>query len=223
MKILLMDDSGEPSQAIGKYLPDCVIEVVTEFEKLTQRLHSDHFDCIIMDLSACRQRPAQAIKELKRISTKAGIIILSGNASLSDRIDALKAGADDFLMRPFDLSELSARILSLLRRLIVLNIEHRSYREIEMDMNAKMVYVNNSRIDLTKKELELLLYFIENKNRVITRESLSAHLANQRKEPRHNADIIYAHVKNLKKKLAGADCNPYLKTVYGIGYKWEDL
>ncbi len=222
MKILVMDDSREVLDALDNGLPDCKIEAVAGFEQFERKLQSEVFDCVVVDLSSIDQVFKQPIREIKRINKQAGIIVTSGSATLQDRIDALKAGADDFLMKPYEGSELAARIFSLLRRLTFLNEEGLVFKEIRMDMNAKLVYVNDIKLDLTKKELELLIYFIENKNRVITKQSLTTYLTSHGKDFRSSADIIYAHVKNLKKKLTEAGCNAYLKTVYGVGYKWEN-
>lgn len=207
---------------INEYLPDFDLEVVSSLDRFEQRMKSDLYRCLIVDISMMESTSAAFIANIKMTNKSSGIIITSDRDSLKERIDALKTGADDFLTKPYDALELAARVVSLNRRVNIFSRNDLVCKEISVDIGAKIAYVNGSELDLTKKELELLLYFIEHKNSVIKRNSLIWHLSGQYKDIRSNADVIYAHVKNLKKKLAEAGCKTYLKTIYGIGYKWDD-
>lgn len=130
-------------------------------------------------------------------------------------------GADDYLTKPFHLSELTARIYSVIRRKQFNNTQIIKQQELEIDFLAKTVSVNNEPIVLTKKEFNLLMYFIGNKNRVLSKSTLAEHLSGDFADMFDNHDFVYAHVKNLKRKLSDAGCESYIKTVYGTGYKWE--
>lgn len=131
-------------------------------------------------------------------------------------------GADDYLSKPFHLQELAARIYALIRRKSFENHNIISQKELEVNLLAKTVKVNQQLVTLTKKELDLLLYFVANKNRVIPKSAIAEHLSGDLADILDNYDFIYAHIKNLKKKLTDAGMNNYLKTLYGTGYKWTD-
>ena len=146
--------------------------------------------------------------------------LLSAKNSIDDRIAGLNLGADDYLSKPFHLSELSARISAVIRRrrfdgnkVIVMN-------EITIDTIAKIVAIDNVGLDLTRKEYDLLLYLVSNKNRVISKNAIAESISGDGADLYDNFDFIYAHMKNLKKKLTAAGCEDYIKSIYGMGYKF---
>jgi DNA-binding response OmpR family regulator len=161
------------------------------------------------------------LEELKKQQKQDGVIIISAKNSLEDKIKGLQIGADDYLTKPFHLSELAARVYSIIRRKQFDNTNIIQQNELTIDLLAKTASANNKPIILTKKEFDLLLYFIGNKNRVLSKSTLAEHLSGDFADMLDNHDFVYAHVKNLKKKLSEAGCETYLKTVYGTGYKWE--
>ena len=161
------------------------------------------------------------LEELKRQDKQDGVIIISAKNALDDKIKGLQIGADDYLTKPFHLSELAARIYSVIRRKQSGNSNTVRQNELEIDLLAKAISVHNLPVILTKKEFDLLLYFIGNRNRVISKSTLAEHLSGDFADMLDNHDFVYAHIKNLKKKLSEAGCESYLKTVYGTGYKWE--
>jgi DNA-binding response OmpR family regulator len=133
----------------------------------------------------------------------------------------LKLGADDYLAKPFHQAELAARVESLIRRkqfdgsnLIVQN-------ELSIDIHAKTVTVYELPVNLTKKEYDLLLFFMGNKNKVLSKAALAEHLSGDFADMFDSHDFVYAHVKNLKRKLKEKGYGDYIKTIYGTGYKWK--
>ncbi|HHH53813.1 MAG TPA: response regulator transcription factor, partial [Bacteroidetes bacterium] len=160
--------------------------------------------------------------ELKSLDKKDGIIIISAKETLESRIEGLQLGADDYLTKPFHLSELLVRIQALIRRKQFNGNNKVIFNEIEIDLLSKVVKVNDSIIELTKKEIDLLLYLIGNKNRVLSKSAIAEHLSGDMADMMDNHDFVYAHIKNLKKKLHKAGSDDYIKTVYGLGYKWID-
>lgn len=224
MKILIMERAGEIAETIAENLRELgyQFDFVESFDQVIGCLLAEHYDCVVADMSVFSGLTAEMIKSLRAVNKHMGLIVTSTDMSFQERVDALHTGADDFLAKPFDPSELTARILALCRRTAVYNRDVLVYREIKIDMSAKTVSANDRPLHLTKKELELLLYFLDHKNSVIRKDNLITFLSGQLLDFKSNADIIYAHVKNLKKKMSEAGCNMYLKTVYGIGYKWDD-
>ena len=146
---------------------------------------------------------------------------ISAKDAIEDKISGLKIGADDYLSKPFHLSELSARIYAVIRRKKFGNSNQIDINELQIDLLAKAVRVQNKTVSLTKKEYDLLLFLIGNKNRIISKAAVAANLSGDMADMLDNYDFVYAHIKNLKKKLADAGCTDYIKTAYGMGYKWE--
>jgi DNA-binding response OmpR family regulator len=160
------------------------------------------------------------LEQLKRDNKTDGVIIISAKDAIDDRILGLNLGADDYITKPFHLSELSARITALIRRRKFKGQTAIQLNELTIDPQAKTVSVNGQPVDLTRKEYDLLLYLTSNQNRVISKNAIAEHLSGDA-DTFDNFDVIYAHIKNLKRKLAQAGAEDYIKSVYGMGYKFE--
>jgi DNA-binding response OmpR family regulator len=160
------------------------------------------------------------IRELKKKGSEAGIIIISAKNSIEDKISGLDLGADDYLTKPFHLSELNSRIKSIVRRRSFKGSNEICFHEISIVPDEMLVSVNKKTVTLTKKEFDLLLFFISNKNRVITKESIAEHLWGDDMDTADSFDFIYSHIKNLRKKLVEKGSEDYIQTVYGMGYKF---
>ncbi|MBV2225582.1 MULTISPECIES: response regulator transcription factor [unclassified Sphingobacterium] len=223
MKILIIEDEIELAKSMIQYLSEerYLCEVANTFSEAKDRIENFSYDCILLDISLPDGNGLKLLEELKSLGKQDGVIIISAKDSLDDKIKGLQIGADDYLTKPFHLSELNARIYSLMRRKQFNNSNIITQGKLEIDLLARTVSSNHNIIPLTKKELNLLLYFIGNKNRVLSKSILAEHLSGDFADMLDNHDFVYAHVKNLKKKLNEAGCDHYLKTVYGTGYKWE--
>ena len=223
MKILIIEDEKELAKSIVEYLSEenYLCEVASTFTEAMDKTKSYTYDCILLDISLPDGNGLKVLEELKKENKQDGVIIISAKNALEDKIKGLQIGADDYLTKPFHLSELTARIYSIIRRKKFDNSNIIKQNELEIDLLAKTVFVNNTQIVLTKKEFDLLIYFIGNKNRVLSKSILAEHLSGDFADMLDNHDFVYAHVKNLKKKLTDAGCEHYIKTVYGTGYRWE--
>ena len=149
------------------------------------------------------------------------MIIISAKETLETRIEGFNLGADDYLTKPFHLSELLVRIQALIRRKNFKGNNIITFNEIEINVLSKTVSINNTPKDFTKKEIDLLLYLVGNKNKVLSKSAIAEHLSGDMADMLDNYDFVYAHIKNLKKKLNEAGSGDYIKTVYGLGYKWQ--
>jgi DNA-binding response OmpR family regulator len=223
MKILIIEDEKELASSISTYLSDenYICEMAPSFEEAIEKIKTYDYDCILLDLMLPGGSGLKILEELKMLNKQEGVIIISAKNSLEDKIKGLQIGADDYLPKPFHLSELSARIYSVIRRKHFGNTNKISINEIEVDLLSKTVSANQLPLILTKTEYDLLLFFIGNKNKVISKNALAEHLSGDMADMMDNYGFVYAHVKNLKKKLADAKCANYIKTMYGVGYKWE--
>lgn len=223
MKILIIEDERELAASMAEYLTGQGYrsEFAETYSQAIDKISTFQYDCILLDLMLPGGSGLKVLEEIKKQNKQDGVIIISAKDSLEDKITGLQTGADDYLAKPFHLSELSARIYSLLRRQQFGNTNVIIQKELQIDLLAKTLLVNNQAVSLTKKEFDLLLLFIGNKNRVISKNALAEHLSGDMADMLDNHDFVYAHIKNLKRKLTDAGYNNYLKTVYGTGYKWD--
>jgi DNA-binding response OmpR family regulator len=224
MKILIIEDENELAESIATYLAQeqYLCEFASTCAEALNKIRLYDYACILLDIGLPDGNGLSVLAGLKALNKQDGVIIISAKDALDDKIKGLQIGADDYLTKPFHLSELTARIYSIIRRKHFNNANIISQNELEINILAKTVAVNTKQIALTKKEFDLLMYFVGNKNRVISKSTLAEYLSGDIADMLDNHDFIYAHVKNLKKKLMEAGCSPYIKTVYGTGYKWEN-
>jgi DNA-binding response OmpR family regulator len=223
VKILIVEDESELAQDIIGYLTsqDYVCELAADYHQALDKIATYVYDCILLDLMIPFGDGLQVLEKLKSEKRADGVIIISAKNALDDKIKGLQLGADDYLAKPFHLSELSARIYSVIRRKQFDNSNTITHDELTVELLSKTVMVGSNLVSLTKKEFDLLLLFLGNKNKVISKNALAEHLSGDIADMFDNHDFVYAHVKNLKKKLSEAGCENYLKTIYGTGYKWE--
>ena len=224
MKILIVEDEVALRESIQKYLEHqgYVIEVVGDFTKGMEKISQYKYDCVVVDIGLPLGSGLNIVKELKEIESGTGIIIISAKNSLDDKLKGLELGSDDYLTKPFHLSELNARINAILRRRNFGGSKIIEFNEIKIDPEAQQVSVENKLVDLTEKEYHLIEYFVANKRRVLTKAAIAEHIWGDEYETVTNYDFIYSHIKNLRKKLMDAGSEDYIKTVYGSGYRFTD-
>lgn len=224
MKLLLIEDEKELALSIQKYLTDkdFVCEWVNNAKAAIDKISIYDYDCILLDLMLPDGNGFEILKEIKDQNKTEGIIIISAKETLETRIEGFNLGADDYLTKPFHLSELLVRVQALIRRKNFKGSNIVSFNEIHIDILSKTVKVNNNKIEITKKEIDLLLYLIGNENRVLSKSAIAEHLSGDMADMLDNHDFVYAHIKNLKKKLNDAGSGDYIKSVYGLGYKWKN-
>jgi len=223
MKILIVEDEKELSGSIAAFLKseNYLCEIAPDFETAITKTACYDYDCILLDITLPDGNGLNVLKSLKKNNKTDGVIIISAKNSIDDKIEGLNLGADDYLPKPFHLSELSARIASVIRRRNFGGCNKIILNDIIIDTTAKTVTVGGKELDLTKSEYELLLYLAVNKNRVISKSAIAEHLSGDQAEYFDNFDFIYAHIKNLKKKITAAGAIDTIKSIYGMGYKFE--
>ena len=224
MKLLIVEDEKELAASIVSYLKNenYTCEVAFNFKEALDKIETSDYECIALDITLPDGSGMQLLKELKSNKKADGVIIISAKDSIEDRISGLRLGADDYLVKPFHLSELAARINAIIRRKMYNGNNIIRFNEIFIDTLAKEVTVKDERIELTRKEYELLVYLLSNQRRVISKNALISHLWSQEMGTGESADIIYTHIKNLRKKLNEKGCGDYIRSLYGMGYKLTD-
>ncbi|MEC5143371.1 response regulator transcription factor [Chitinophaga sp. 212800010-3] len=222
MKVLIIEDEPVLRASIEEYLEKqgYIVEVAADFPAARDKVNEFDYDCIIADIGLPMGNGLDIVKELKLQESTAGIIIISAKDSLEDKLKGLELGADDYLTKPFHLSELNARVNAILRRKNFDGNTTISFHEITVKPISKTVLVHNKSITLTGKEYQLLLYFIANQHRVVTKSALAGHLWGDEYDQAGSYDFIYTHIKNLRKKMLEAGGEDYIKTVYGTGYRF---
>jgi len=224
MKILIIEDEKEIATSIKTYFKANGIhsEMAGNYKDALDKISVYEYDCILLDLMLPDGDGFDILRALKETNKTDGVIIISAKETLDTRIEGFNLGADDYLTKPFHLSELLVRVQALIRRKNFNGNNNVIYNEIIIDINAKTVAVNDVKLDITKKEIDLLLYLIGNENKVLSKGAIAEHLSGDMADMLDNHDFIYAHIKNLKKKLSKAGSEDYIKTVYGLGYKWHN-
>ena len=223
MNILIIEDEPELVRSIVQYLrtENYLCETAGNYKSARDKLADFDYDCILLDINLPDGNGLDLLNELKKDNKTDGVIIISARDSIEDRIKGLNLGADDYLVKPFHLSELNARISSLIRRRRFEGHKVMTMNEVVIDLLAKTVFINHVQVLLTRKEYDLLLYFAANRNKVISKNALAEHLSGPEIDSYDSPDFIYTHIKNLKKKLTLAGWTDNLRSVYGMGYKFE--
>ncbi len=196
-------------------------EKAEDYKTALDKIDGYDYDCVLLDVNLPDGNGLSLLEDLKKNGKTDGVIIISARDSLTDRIRGLNLGADDYLIKPFHLSELNARVSAVIRRrrfsgqnIIVIN-------DITLDLLAKVIFIRDRPVELTRKEYDLLLFLVTNKNRVISKNAIAEHLSGSQIDYVDSFDFIYTHIKNLKRKLAQAGGGDYIKSLYGSGYKYE--
>lgn len=222
MKILIIEDEVELSESIQSYLNahGILCECVFDLESALDKISAYQYDCVLLDLMLPDGTGLKVLDVLKKLNKTEGIIIISAKETLQSKIEGFTMGADDYLTKPFHLSELLVRIQALIRRKSFGGSNIVKYNEIEIDLLAMTVKVHDELVAFTKKEIQLMLYLVANKGKVLSKSSIAEHLSGDMADMLDNHYFVYAHIKNMKKKLSESKSKDYIRTVYGLGYKW---
>ncbi|MCJ8165365.1 response regulator transcription factor [Pontibacter sp. E15-1] len=223
MKLLIIEDEPLLLGEIENYMAEhgFLCEHATTFSSAQEKIMLYHYDAVVLDITLPDGNGLELLKQLKRRGSEAGVLIVSAKDSLHDKLTGLNLGADDYITKPFHLEELNARINALIRRKSYHGHEVMQVDDaLHIDTAAKVASVNGQELTLTKKEYELLLYFVVNRKRMLSHQSIAEHLWGDSYDMTDNYNFVYLQIKNLRKKLTSATGHDYIKTVYGMGYKW---
>ena len=224
MKILIIEDEKDLVEIMKNYLGSegFLCESASSYFEAEDSLSVFKYDIIILDLTLPGGDGLDLIKLIKERNKEAGLLIVSAKNSLDDKIRGLDMGADDYISKPFHLAELNSRIKSLARRRYFDGTNELIFNEIKINVESNEISVNGEIIDLTKTEYDILLYFMVNRNKLITRESIAEHAWGDSISYADNFDFVYSHIKNLRKKIRQKNGGNYIHNLYGIGYKFSD-
>ena len=222
MKLLLVEDNLHLAGDMSKFLTDngFVVEHAPNLNAARERVFNYEYDLIILDIGLPDGNGLHLIDEMKQNNINTGILIVTAKNAIEDKVKGLELGADDYITKPFHKSELNARIRSIIRRGRFKGNNILSVGDLQVDVVACEVNVKEQVLNLTRKEYDLLVYFIYNQNRVLTKESIAEHLWGDHIDQADSFDFLYNHIKNLRKKIINAGGRDYIKSMYGMGYKF---
>ena len=221
MKILLIEDEPEMKELIKQFLEDehYIVEEAGDFNSGLDKIVSYDYDCILLDIMLPGGNGLDLLQELKHLNKADSVIIISAKDSLDDKIKGLDLGADDYLTKPFHIAELNARIKSVIRRT---KSEGRRLLELEnvkINIEERLVLIDKQSIDLNRKEFDILVFFMMNKSRIVSKSAIAENIWGDYIDRSNDFDFIYSQIKNLRKKLRNHMAKIDINAVYGMGYK----
>lgn len=219
MKLLLVEDNQRLAERISYHLRKThTVDVVESGEDALEKIQSVQYGVILLDLGLPGMSGLDVCRNIKQLGFDNPILVLTGNGDMSDRVNLLNAGADDYVTKPFNTDELKARIMAVGRR------QNRSpvrsiieYKDIKMDIDQHKISRSGVDIDLRRKEFDILEYLITNKGRIMTREMIMGHVWSSRTNSW--TSTVDVHIKHLRDKVDKPFSQAYIKTAYGLGYK----
>lgn len=223
VKILIVEDESNLRESIKNFLEEeyYICEQTSTLEKGLEKLDLYEYDCILVDIGLPDGSGLELIKELKKNHPETGIIIISARNSLDNKVEGLDLGADDYISKPFHLTELNSRIKSILRRRKFTGKNEIEVGKLRIFPDSREVYAMDEPVNLTKKEFDMLIFFVTNLGRILSKESIAEHLWGDFADASDSFDFVYSQIKNLRRKLLEKTGADYFKNVYGTGYKFD--
>ncbi len=221
MKILIIEDQTELRTAIQQSLEkeNYLVEQAETFANAMDKIASFDYDCILLDIMLPGGSGLDILKELKQMDRNDNVIILSAKDSTTDKVSGLELGADDYLSKPFHMSELTARIKSVLRRKSFSGKQQVKLGEIDLDMDNRKALFGKTDLLLNRKEFDILCYLSLNPKRLVNKSALAEHVWGDFMDQADDFEFIYSQIKNLRKKLIPVEQSVQIQAVYGLGYK----
>lgn len=222
MKVLFVEDEPVLLDEMETYFSsmDFICEQAITFRQAAEKLRDYMYDIVVLDITLPDGSGIDLIGDIRKSHMETGILILSAKDSLQDKLQGLNLGADDYLTKPFYLEELNARVNAIYRRKALKGQELITFDDFMMEPLSKSLFFKTQEVNLTRKEYDMLTYFALNKNRVVSKASIAEHLWGDHFDQGDNFDTVYVHMMNLRKKLSNISGKDYIKTVYGMGYKF---
>ena len=223
MKVLLTEDNKELQKNIVAYLQNegIICECADNVWECKDKLSGFQYDIMILDRMLPDGDGIDLIQYVKDRKIDMGILVASAKDQLDDKVEGLNLGADDYITKPFYMTELVARLNALYRRKKFEGNHVIKGGNIEIDTDKRQVTANEKIVNLTKKEYDLLVYFFANQNRIISKMAIAEHLWGDYTDALGSLDFVYQHIKNVRKKIMGVGGNDFIETVYGAGYRFS--
>ncbi|AOW09137.1 response regulator transcription factor [Flavobacterium gilvum] len=221
MKILIVEDNPELALEVREYLSGngYICKISKNCEEALEEVNSNDYDILLLDLGLPDGSGFDVLKSIRKTESKVAVIIITAQGELEDRINGLQLGADDYLTKPFALTELGARLFAIIRRMHGYTVNQLDVHGFSLQLQDYKVSYKETAINLTKKEFDIFQYLVLNKNRVITRLQLTEHIWGDILEVNSDSNFIDVHVRNLRKKLDKHSPIEWFETVRNVGYR----
>lgn len=216
--MLVVEDEKELADALGRGLEQqgYAVDIAYDGEEALELFEVNGYDLILLDLNIPKIDGVEVCRQIRQSGSSTGILMLTARSGLDDRVNGLDQGADDYLVKPFHMSELLARVRAILRR--EGETRHTILRtgDLVLDPNAMRISFKDIEIPLTAKEFGILDYLMRNAGRVVSQEELLEHVWNE--DANMFTHTLKVHINNLRKKLGTAGADDLITTVKGMGY-----
>ncbi|MCV9934037.1 response regulator transcription factor [Flavobacterium sp. LS1R47] len=221
MNILIVEDNKELAIEVRDFLSDggYVCKIANTCNEALDEIGGNDYDAMLLDLGLPDGDGFDVLKAVRKTKSKIAVIVITARGGLDDRIDGLHLGADDYLTKPFALTELSARLFAVIRRMHGYTLNDLVVHGFSLQLQDYKVSYEGMPINLTKKEFDIFQYLVLNKNRVITRLQLTEHIWGDILEINSDSNFIDVHVRNLRKKLDKHTTIDWFETVRNVGYR----
>ena len=221
MKILIIEDDSSLREIITRGLLDegYIVESAANYSDANDKIAGYSYDCILLDIMLPDGNGLRLLEHIKSLKKRDHVIIISARDSIDDKVTGLDLGADDYLAKPFYMAELSARIKSVLHRSVGADGNKLNAGNLTLDLTGRSVEVDGKPLALLKKEYDILLYFLQRPNHLVSKSMLAEAIWGDHFDDVDNYDFVYAQIKNLRKRLSTWNANIELSSVYGMGYK----
>lgn len=221
MKVLVIEDEPELAVVLVRSLERerYVVEAARDRASALRKVSDHDYDCVLLDIMLPGGSGLDVLRELKAMGKQGNVIIISAKDSLEDKLEGLDLGADDYLVKPFHIAELNARVRSVLRRKAMGGSSALTAANVSLDPEERTVVVDGKPLVLHRKEFDMLTYFLLNKERLVSRGSLAEHVWGDHADESGDLDFVYSQIKNLRRKLKQSGAAVEVQAVYGVGYK----
>jgi DNA-binding response OmpR family regulator len=221
MKLLVVEDEIDLLEVIRQSLEkeSYLVETAGTYALALDKISAYEYDCILLDIMLPDGSGLDLLAELKQMNKSDNVIIISAKDALDDKIKGLDMGADDYLVKPFHIAELNARIKSVLRRKSLNGKNTIEHANLKMDLDERQVWIDGQELLLNRKEFDILSYLAVNKNRLVNKTALAEQVWGDYMDGADDYEFIYSQIKNLRKKLKENGAGIEVQAVYGIGYK----
>ena len=218
MRVLVVEEERDLNKIITKYLKknNFNVDNVFDGEEALDYLNSAEYDLVILDVMMPKINGYEVLKTMRKENNDTPVLMLTAKDGVDDKVKGLDLGADDYLIKPFDFDELSARIRAITRRKFGNTTNILQIDDLIIDINKKIVTRAGINIELTAKEYEVLEYLIQNKGHILSRDKIRDGVWNFDYEGESN--IIDVIIKNIRKKIAIGDSKDLIFTKRGLGY-----
>ena len=221
VRVLVVEDEVQLADAVARGLrrEGWAVDVAYDGDLGLEKAMITRYDVVVLDRDLPGRSGDDVCQRLAREQSLTRVLMLTAAGGLADRIAGLDLGADDYLIKPFHLSELNARLRAIIRRRQFRGQQQIVFRDLLVRPELAEVSVHGEPLTLTRKEYDLLLYLLANPGRVLTKEAIAEHLCGDAVDSADSFDFIYTHLKNLRKKMQEKGADNYIRTMYGVGYK----